>query len=168
MSATDQEWDGRLVDWGRFFVDALATLGSTTEYGFVADDQSGDQGPTALEQKLGSWPFRWADSRLLRQYAWMTYLAPSALDMVGGVRTIRETGSFETVLELDCGGVVVVATKVPSQYDSDAVFRVFRALAPALPAGELYAPQAYVPPYKLVYEDAAVYGGKRMDAGPHV
>lgn len=62
-------------------------------------------------------------------------------------------------LEVGRGGVLLRATDGIEQYDDEAMARVFRALAPALPSGRPRQLPVYtgLPAPRLVYEDAADY-----------
>jgi hypothetical protein len=91
--------------------------------------------------------------RFLRGYGFATVVPAELVDRLGGVRELADTGAFVRVQSLRAGGVVLQATATLSQYDDEAMRRVFRALAPVLPAGM----PRLVPGYehvRVVYEDA--------------
>lgn len=159
-SGSTAEFDTELTEWLELFCECLRRLPASQ--GFIADDNRGEQGCTPLELALRHARLEWAESGLLRQYAWTTFLPLEAVSLVGGIDTLRESGAFWKVVEVEAKGVLAVATQLSSEYDANAVGHVFRALAPALPAGTPRAPSAHTGPFKMVYEDAGAFGGRPL------
>ncbi|MBV9449899.1 MAG: hypothetical protein JO345_28805 [Streptosporangiaceae bacterium] len=97
--------------------------------------------------------------QVLRGYDWLTICPRELADRLGGRQALRRTGAFHEVAQLSGGGVWLLATADYRDYDEAAMDRVFRALAPVLPAGEPVlvdekrAQQGR--DYRIVYRDAA-------------
>jgi hypothetical protein len=122
-------------------------------FGIVTDDNLVNA--TAIDVVLNRRYKRSLDDsrRFLRGYGFATVVPAELVDRLGGGRELADTGAFVRVQSLRAGGVVLQATPTLSQYDDEAMRRVFRALAPVLPAG---MPRP-VPGYehvRVVYEDA--------------
>ncbi len=124
-------------------------------FGCVTDD-GGAGGETALEDALNA---AWDDGiqrsrEVLRGYPWVTICPPQIAERLGGVEALRASGAFWDVRVLPTGSVWLQATERLEDYEGDALRRVFRTLAPVLPAGE---PKPYVGEYRgrMVYEDAS-------------
>ncbi|MFE9442731.1 hypothetical protein ACFYO2_27920 [Streptomyces sp. NPDC006602] len=107
-------------------------------FGSIADDAEFVTDRTALEATLGLFQddtFPEMDS-VLRGYSWITVCSPGVVEGLGGVGHLRDSGAFFAVESLTRGGALLRATENIWEYGPAAVYAVFRALAPALPAGE--------------------------------
>jgi hypothetical protein len=127
-------------------------------FGCVTDD-GGAGGETALESALNA---PWDDGimrsrQVLRGYPWVTICAPEIAERLGGLDALRGSGAFGEVTALPTGSVWLQATERLEDYQGEAVERVFRTVAPVLPAGE---PKPYVGEYlgRMVYQDASTAG----------
>lgn len=80
----------------------------------------------------------------------MTVTSAGVLQRLGGIDAVRTSGAFASAVELPSGGAVLQATPRLSEYEGDAVRRVFEALAPVLPADPPW-PDAFNR-FKLIYE----------------
>jgi hypothetical protein len=69
---------------------------------------------------------------------------------LGGIEAVRKSGAFASAIELPSGGAVLQATPRLSEYEGDAVRKVFEALAPVLPADAPW-PDDFNR-FKLIYE----------------
>lgn len=79
---------------------------------------------------------RWEEAMLERDlvgYSWITLCPAPAVARLGGVTSLRESGSFCRVDEVPGGGVLLQATERAEQYDQAAAEKVLWVLAPALP-----------------------------------
>ena len=96
---------------------------------------------------------------LLRGYDWLTICPQELAECLGGAEALRGTRAFHEVAQLPGGGVWLLATADYRDYDETAMDRVFRALAPVLPAGQpvLVNPKQAEQgrDYRIVYQDAA-------------
>ncbi len=72
---------------------------------------------------------------------------------MGGAEELAESGAFKTVETLGTGSTILTATERISEYNASRWEKVFQAVAPALPPGQLKA-SSYIVPAKLVYKDA--------------
>ncbi|WP_370288839.1 type VI immunity family protein [Nocardioides sp.] len=144
--------------WFEFLTTIVAELGPYVRFGCIGEDLTID--PTVpLEEAFRRWAGFCLHEGRLRGYSWVTVLGEAALERVGGVAALERSGAFDEVRDLGGGAVVVRATPYPSQYDAEAVEKVFRALAAALPVGE---PRPDTRDYrKLVWADAASVGQPR-------
>jgi hypothetical protein len=146
--ANDAGYCARWVDF------LAATLDQANPaFGVVTDDNLVNA--TAVDVVLHRSSTRSLDDsrRFLRGYGLATVVPAELVDRLGGVRELADTGAFVRVQPLRAGGVVLQATATLAQYDDEAMRRVFRALAPVLPAGM----PRLVPGYehvRVVYEDA--------------
>lgn len=138
--------------WFEFLTTIAAELNPYVRFGCIGEDLTID--PTVpLENALRRPPGLPLREGRLRGYSWVTVLGEAALERVGGVAALERSGAFYEVRDLGGGAVVVRATPYPSQYDAEAVEKVFRALAAALPVGE---PRPDKRDYRrLVWADAA-------------
>ncbi|TCO44076.1 hypothetical protein EV646_111269 [Kribbella antiqua] len=137
------------------FVRDFAEL-TEASFANIASDNSSNQ--TALEtylprlQELGLME----SPSVVRGYSWVTLVTANAVPRLGGVDGLESSGAFVEVAELQYGAALLRATRFFEEYKDSAVERVFRALAPVLPAGVprrlsyggLKQPQ-------LIYKDAA-------------
>ena len=91
----------------------------------------------------------------MRGYSWITICPQEIGDRLGGEEALRATGAFCEVSSLRAGGYWLLATPTYLEYDMEAATRVFRALAPALPAGMPMDPSQWSDRdlYKVVLED---------------
>jgi hypothetical protein len=120
---------------------------------------------TALEATVRELSFlmlregKTASRQVLRGYDWLTICPQELADRAGGAAGLSATGAFHEVAQLAGGGVWLLATADYRDYDEDATERVFRALAPLLPAGlpVLADPREAQQgrDYRIVYQDAS-------------
>jgi hypothetical protein len=148
----DAQW--RLVEFLAEFCER-----SSASFGNIASDNSA--GLTALETLLGRQP-RDAliqSEQVLRGYSWVTLCPGALVARLGGVSELKASGAFIEVRPLSGGGALLRATETFDNYDDEAMRRVFRTLAPVLPAGLPREPSAPSTRrrMRLVYEDAADY-----------
>jgi hypothetical protein len=125
---------------------------SPAVFGFLADDVISAGTRTPLEDARATFPtdtLPLSDSQV-RGYSWMTVTSAGVLQRLGGIEAVRSNGAFASAVELPSGGAVLQATPRLSEYEGDAVRRVFEALAPVLPA-DAPRPDAFNR-FKLVYE----------------
>lgn len=94
---------------------------------------------------------------VLRGYSWITVLSQEIGDKLGGVEALTNSGAFYEVAQLRNGGYWLRATESYGQYQMPEVDKVFRALAPALPAGKPGPLDPTEPRRMIVREDAADY-----------
>ncbi|RZT11690.1 hypothetical protein EV649_7340 [Kribbella sp. VKM Ac-2569] len=136
--------------WRQFLVTQAER--SPAVFGFLADDTSGAGNRTPLETSRGTFPtdtLPLSDSQV-RGYSWVSVTSAGVLQRLGGIEAVRRSGAFASAIELPSGGAVLQATPRLSQYEGDAVRRVFEALAPVLPAD---APSSDpFNRFKLIYE----------------
>lgn len=127
-------------------------------YGGVGDDWR-PNGQTMLEMRqardamLGV-----AESRsVLRGYPWVTVCAPEIAARLGGPDMLRASGAFHEVWELPTGAVWLQATERLTDYEGQALHRVFRTVAPVLPPGK---PKPYLGQEmgRIVYEEPRGFG----------
>lgn len=159
-----EDRDALALLWLDFLTRVATELAGYVRFGCIGEDLT-TQPTTPLEQALRHVGGEALAQGRLRGYSWVTILGSAALERVGGVGELQRSGAFHEVTDLGSGTVLVRATPHPSQYDDEAVAKVFRALAPALPAGEPWKDgsgfgpehQARIPPdyRKLVWADAA-------------
>jgi len=90
----------------------------------------------------------------LRGYSWVTGVPAELAARLGGAQRLAATGAFHTVRELRGGGLLLQATETLAGYDDQAMYRVFRALAPVLPPGIPGADPARAD-LRVVFEDAS-------------
>jgi hypothetical protein len=82
---------------------------------------------------------RWEEAVLERDligYSWITLCPPPAAARLGGVASLRDSGTFWQVDELPGGAALLQVTERADQYDQVAAEKAFEALAPALPAAK--------------------------------
>jgi hypothetical protein len=121
-------------------------------FGFLADDVIGAGTRTPLEAMLATFPdetLPLADSQV-RGYSWVTVTSAGVLQRLGGVEAVRAGGAFADASVLPSGGAVLQATPRLSEYEGDAVRRVFEALGPVLPEKAPW-PDDF-DRFKLIYE----------------
>ena len=120
-------------------------------FGYLADDVISAGTRTPLEARLATFPdetLPLADSQV-RGYSWVTVTSAGVLQRLGGIEAVRARGTFADATVLPSGGAVLQATPRLSDYERDAVLRVFEALAPVLP-GKAPWPDAF-DRFKLIY-----------------
>ncbi|GAA1559274.1 hypothetical protein GCM10009741_75370 [Kribbella lupini] len=143
-----------LVEFVAKFCDMAAP-----SFGNIASDNSA--GSTALEALLRRQRHDALEQStdVLRGYSCVTVCPPALVERLGGVGALEASGAFVEVRSLQGGGASLRATETFEAYDDDAVMRVFKALAPVLPAGVPDAPSARSTRkrVRLVYEDASSY-----------
>ena len=133
--ADDAAWERAAQDWASFLAEQAAALEVPVAAGFVADDMGADfRTPFELAVDLMAEEVLGTD--LLRQYSWLTLVHAGALQRLGGVGALQESGAFASVTPLPTGGALLRATDRLLDYTEAAYGRVFEALAPALPPGE--------------------------------
>ncbi|MEI8411509.1 MULTISPECIES: hypothetical protein [unclassified Kribbella] len=121
-------------------------------FGFLADDAIDAGTRTPLEAMRASFPdetLPLSDSQV-RGYSWVTVTSAGVLQRLGGIEAVRRSGAFASAIELPSGGAVVQATPRLSEYEGEAVRKVFEALAPVLPADAPW-PDDFNR-FKLIYE----------------
>jgi hypothetical protein len=121
-------------------------------FGFLADDVISAGLRTPLENAMGTFPedmLPLADSHV-RGYSWVTVTSPGVLRRLGGADVVRRGKAFADMIELPSGGAVLQATPRLSEYEGDAVRRVFEALSPVLPEDRPW-PDPF-DRFKLIYE----------------
>jgi hypothetical protein len=121
-------------------------------FGFLADDVFPAGTRTPLEAMRQTFPedtLPLADSQV-RGYSWVTVTSPGVLRRLGGADVVRRGKAFTDVIELPSGGAVLQATPRLSEYEGDAVRRVFDALGPVLP--EMAPWPDDFDRFKLIYE----------------
>ena len=126
-------------------------------FGHVCDDDSG-RGQTPLDEMLfrGGRILSITKGReVLRGYSWVTVVPAGLAQKLGGAQAMRASGAFAVVDELPFGGLWLQATRYFAEYDPAAVHRVFRALAPVLPAGQAKPKPFDERPRRLIWDDAA-------------
>ncbi|WP_018684443.1 hypothetical protein [Actinokineospora enzanensis] len=94
---------------------------------------------------------------VLRGYGWITVLPREIGDRLGGAEVLRETGAFLEVDRLPDGGYWLRATGTYDEYGMPEVEKVFRAVAPALPAMEPRPERRFPPPQKIMRVNAGDY-----------
>ncbi|WP_019631422.1 hypothetical protein [Actinomadura atramentaria] len=129
----------------------------TFRFGCVCTDIGSVLGQTPLEDALHINRDKnlSGDRTQLRGYSWVTLCPKEVVDRLGGAGRMTASGAFFSVEGLANGAVLARATENIDEYRGDAVGRVFRALAPALPAG-LPSPSR-TRGYLLAHEDADEY-----------
>ena len=128
-----------------------------TSFGHICDDAAMG-GPTALDNAV-----RRGDNitsitegqEVLRGYSWVTVVPAGLVQRLGGAEAMRASEAFTVVDELPSGGLWLQATPHFADYDPAAVRRVFRALAPVLPAGQPKPNRFDEGPRRLIWDDAA-------------
>jgi hypothetical protein len=93
----------------------------------------------------------------LRGYSWVTVVPRELVDRLGGAAALSRSDAVTQVRPLASGGVLLRATPTPAEYDDAAMARMFRLVAPVLPAGRPRPLPGY-PHLRVVYEDAAEAG----------
>jgi hypothetical protein len=104
-------------------------------FGFLADDAISAGTRTPLEAARATFPddtLPLSDSQV-RGYSWVTVTSAGVLQRLGGIEAVRKSGAFVDAIELPSGGAMLQATPQLSEYEGDAVRKVFEALAPVLP-----------------------------------
>ena len=81
----------------------------------------------------------------VRSYSWVTIISEEIGHRLGGTDALQGSGAFHRVEHLPGGGFLLQATELFEQYQHEQAYRVFRVLAPALPAGVPRAPMVYPP-----------------------
>ena len=79
----------------------------------------------------------------MRSYSWVTIISEEIGQRLGGTDALQGSGAFHRVEHLPGGGFLLQATELLEQYQHEQAHRVFRVLAPALPAGAPRAPKVY-------------------------
>ncbi|WP_300678605.1 hypothetical protein [Nocardioides sp.] len=147
----DAERDDVAQRWVDFVRDFVSSVPVPVAFGSIDQDLSVYQTPfeestrTRFGGALGT--------GFLRGYSWVTIVGASAMERIGGIEALRSSGAFVSVDEVGFGSVMVQATERLSDYDEEAVRRVFEALAPALPAGKAHP--TFDARARLVLRDAA-------------
>lgn len=121
-------------------------------FGFLADDTIPAGTRTPLEARRTTFPtdtLPLSDSQV-RGYSWVTVTSGGVLQRLGGIEAVRKGRAFASAVELPSGGAVLQATPRLSEYDGDAVRKVFEALATVLPADAPW-PDPFNR-FKLIYE----------------
>lgn len=169
----DERWEGRVVlragAWfsraavpvavQEAFVDFLSEFSERAQAAFrnATDDNQDSQ--TALDI-VSPGPI---DRGVLRSdevmwgYSWVTVCPPAVVERLGGYDGLVASGAFVEVRRLSYGAALLRATELLEQYDDEAMHRVCRTLAPALPPGKpkrLPDDGGRYPP-RIVYEDAS-------------
>jgi hypothetical protein len=74
------------------------------------------------------------------------------------VDAVQASGAFHELRVLRTGSIWLQATERLEDHEGEALQRLFRTLAPVLPAGE---PKPYVGEYlgRMVYQDASTVSG---------
>ncbi|MEV0718477.1 type VI immunity family protein [Asanoa sp. NPDC050611] len=99
-------------------------------------DRVGSQFNTALDMFLRRSRVSVAESRTsLRGYAWVTVVPKELVERLGGAAALARSKAVVLARPLAAGGVLLQATPTPAEFDSAAMRRLFRLLAPVLPAG---------------------------------
>lgn len=127
-------------------------------FGHLCDDAPPDR--TALDTVIprgGRIRSMTLGRELLRGYSWVTVCPAELAQRLGGAPALAATGAFAVVHQLPHGGVWLQATPDFASYDEWAVRKVFKALAPVLPAGKPQRDPFDDRPRRLVWEDAADY-----------
>jgi hypothetical protein len=121
-------------------------------FGFLADDTIDAGTRTPLEARRTTFPTETLplSNAQVRGYSWVTVTSAGVLQRLGGIEAVRRSGAFASAIELPWGGAVLQATPRLSEYEGDAVRRVFEALAPVLPADAPW-PDPF-DRFKLIYE----------------
>jgi hypothetical protein len=134
-------------------------------FGIIDYEYDSFYGQTAVEhtiKPLYQWPWYQClptSRQALRGYDWLTICPQELAGRLGGAEVLRGTGAFHEVAPLRGGGVWLLATADYRDYDEAAMDRVFRALAPVLPAGTPLLIEERVSrgaDYRIVYQDASV------------
>jgi hypothetical protein len=71
----------------------------------------------------------------LRGYAWVTVVPAELLRRLGTPDDLARSGALAEARPLSGGGALLRATPTPEEFDRPALERLFRLLAPVLPAG---------------------------------
>lgn len=90
--------------------------------------------------------------RVLRGYAWITYLPPGVVEVLGGVCALLAHEEFYRVSKAG-DGVVIRVTERQHQYDHAAWRAVFDVVRPAMPEGEVVRAFPGDDPHALIYDD---------------
>lgn len=137
-------------EWLKFLVDQAERHPAV--FGYIADDFYAAGTRTPLEAGTQRFPeetLPLADSEL-RGYSWVTVTSAGVLERLAGSEGVRASGAFADVRPLSWDGAVLQATPGLSEYDGDAVRRVFEALGPVLPEKKPW-PDSF-DRFKLIYE----------------
>ena len=150
---TLNDWDHLAARWAAFFTDFASSVELTIAFGYVADDTTLSESRTPFELAADFMMEEVLPGGLLRGYSWITVAGPEATARMGGAEELAESGAFKTVETLGTGSTILTATERISEYNASRWEKVFQAVAPALPPGQLKA-SSYIVPAKLVYKDA--------------
>ena len=119
--------------WVRYLGDVLDT--ADPAYAQISD-LVGSEVDTALDMYLRRSDVSVQESRTtLRGYAWVTVVPKELVETLGGVAALAESPAVMMARPLSAGGALLQATPTPAEFDSDAMHRLFRLLAPVLPPG---------------------------------
>ncbi|GAA1874278.1 hypothetical protein [Asanoa iriomotensis] len=142
------------------WVDFLCAVLDTADPAYAQiSDRVGSEVDTALEMFLSRSRISAAESRkALRGYAWVTVVPKELVDHLGGAAALARSDAVVLARPLSAGGVLLQATPTAADFDDDALHRLFRLLAPVLPAG-LPRPLPGWEGLPVVIEDA-----RRVDA----
>lgn len=158
-SLPDYDNDASRTDVSTRWVQAVLSRAREVDasFGHVCDDGVA-YGKTALDSALrrgGRVKSMMQSRQVLRGYSWCTICPRELAQRLGGSSALQATGAFVEVEELPSGGLWLQATESFSDYNDEAMKRVFKALAPVLPEG-LPKPDPFDDiPRRLVWEDAA-------------
>lgn len=150
--ADDTAWEQAAQAWASFLAEQALALEVPPVAGFVADDMGADS-RTPFELAVDLVGEEVLGTDLLRQYSWLTLVGSGALQRLGGVTPLRESGAFTSVTPLPAGGALLRATQRLLDYTEPVYRRVFETLAPALPPGEPHRDE-FDRARRLVYRDA--------------
>jgi hypothetical protein len=121
--------------WARFVKEQAAAAGA--QYGHVTDDATSYG--TALERAVlgvtAEPPGIPRVRDVLRGYSWVTIVAATLADRLGGAGALTASGAFAEVSAIPGGQVFLRATDDLAGYEGPAVRRVFGVLAPVLRPG---------------------------------
>jgi hypothetical protein len=120
-------------------------------FGHLCDDDAA-VGRTALDAALsrgGEVMSVLQGRRLLRGDSWVTVCPAELAWRLGGMQALAASGAFAVVEQLPHGGIWLPAT---TDFDQQAVRKVFKALAPVLPAGKPERGPFDDRPRRLVWE----------------
>lgn len=94
--ADDTAWEQAAQAWASFLAEQALALEVPPVAGFVADDMRADS-RTPFELAVDLVAEEVLGTDLLRQYSWLTLVGSGALQRLGGVTPLRESGAFTSV-----------------------------------------------------------------------
>ncbi|MFV0138255.1 hypothetical protein ACLGIH_34845 [Streptomyces sp. HMX87] len=135
---------------------SAAVTGANPAFGRIEYGEFSDRANLDIALRRKPEEFLRAARAVLRGYAWVTICPEELVEHLGGCKELAATGAFFRVVPLQGGGALLQATETMTGYSEEAMERVLRALAPALPPGMPRAHPAF-PGVRFVQKDAAQF-----------